>query len=126
VFAYNLGKSQWSILPAAVGVCKMILDRDDGFTEENIMCTESVMGAMAKMAYKHMDGKNLTTADLAGVLSRMPFTAQETENMTSHRILIEQCLDPKSIVHNNAVKPAAQAAIKRIREYNGEAKIMSH
>jgi hypothetical protein len=47
------------------------------------------MGAIAKMAYKHIDGKNLTTADLAGVLSRMPFTAQETENMTSHRILIE-------------------------------------
>lgn len=67
----------------------MVLDRDDGFTEDNLMCTESVMGAMAKMAYKHIDGKNLTTADLAGVLSRMPFTAQETENMTSHRILIE-------------------------------------
>jgi hypothetical protein len=29
-------------------------------------------------------------------------------------------------VHNAAVKPAAQAAIKRIREYNGDAKIMSH
>lgn len=64
----------------------MILKENTG---ENLVFTESVLGAVAKMCYKHMDNKNLTAKDLVDALSSMPFTAHDTENMTSHKILIE-------------------------------------
>ena len=47
------------------------------------------MAALAKMAYRHLDNKNVTSADLVGIISRMPFLSDETEAMSSHRILIE-------------------------------------
>lgn len=100
VIAYSLPKSQFGILPQAVAVCKHILSGDDAFEEDRIVCSESTLGALAKMAYNHLDGKNVTTGDLVGVLSRMPFTSFEPENMNSNGLLIDQCLNPQSVVHN--------------------------
>jgi hypothetical protein len=54
------------------------------------VCTESTLGALAKIAYMHLDGKVVTNDDLCNVLSKMPFTAFSTEALTSHRLLIEQ------------------------------------
>ncbi len=64
------------------------------------MCTESTLGALAKIAYNHLDGKNITNAEFIGALSRMPFTAFENENVSSHAILIDQYLTSSSMVHN--------------------------
>jgi len=44
---------------------------------------------MAKIAYNHLDSKNITKDDLIKVFSKMPFTAFENESTTSHRLLIE-------------------------------------
>jgi hypothetical protein len=76
----------------AAAVCKGILSGDDAFDEERIVCTESTLGAIAKMAYNHLDGKNITNADFVSVLSRVPFTAFENENVSSHALLIDQYL----------------------------------
>ncbi len=77
------------------------------------------------MAYNHLDGKSITNADLVGVLSRMPFTSFENENVSSHSLLIDQYLTPSSVVHSKSLLPAVQAALKRIRDYSDEAKILS-
>jgi len=53
------------------------------------VCTESTLGALIKIAYNHLDGKTITNADVVGVLSRMPFTAYEIENKSSHGHLID-------------------------------------
>jgi hypothetical protein len=47
------------------------------------------MGALAKLCYKHIDGSILTHADLVSVLNRMPFTSDENESMTYHRIQLD-------------------------------------
>ena len=86
-------------MPQAAAVCKHILSGEDAFEEDRIVCTESTLGAIAKMAYNHLDNKNITSADFVGVLSRMPFTAFENENISSHGLLIDQFLTPSSIVH---------------------------
>ena len=78
------------------------------------------------MAYNHLDGKNITNADFVGVLSRMPFTSFENENVSTHGYLIDQYLTTSSVVHNKQLLPAVQAALKRIREYQGETKVLSH
>ena len=113
------------MLAQAVGVCKHILQDEEAFEEDNIVCTESTMGALAKIAYKHMDGTNVTSADLVGVLSRMPFTADETEAMSSHRILIEEAMNPNSAVHEAGVKASVKEALIRIRDYEGSVTILS-
>ena len=38
-----------------------------------------------------------------GVLSRMPFTAFENENVSSHAYLIDQYLTPSSVVHSKQI-----------------------
>lgn len=69
--------------------CKKFIEGRDAFEEERIESTESTLGALAKIAYNHLDGKHIKEEDLAGVLSRMPFTSYEGESLTSHRLLIE-------------------------------------
>jgi len=106
VFALNLPKSQFGVFPQAVAVCKHILSGEDAFDEDRIVCTESTLGAIAKIAYNHLDGKSISNGDFVGVLSRMPFTAFENENVSSHNLLIDQYLTPSSIVHNKQLLPA--------------------
>jgi len=84
------------------------------------------MGALAKMSYQHLDNSVITSADLIGVLSRMPFTAYEDENKTSHRLLVEQWSKADSVLHTNGIEASARDALKRISEYQGEATIISH
>lgn len=69
--------------------CKEIVRHEEAFSEDNLIITESTLGAIAKMAYNHMDGKLITHADLTGVLSKMPFTSFDGESCSSHRHLID-------------------------------------
>ena len=77
------------------------------------------MGALAKIAYKHMDGTNVTEADLCGVFSFLPFKEDECECQTTHRIFLEQIQDTSSIVHSANIKAAAQEALTRLRVHVG-------
>ena len=104
VFGINLPNGAFKELPYAVQRCKEIVRHEEAFSEDNLIITESTLGAIAKMAYNHMDGKLITHADLTGVLSKMPFTAFDGESCTSHRHLIDQWLQPTSHVHNGKVE----------------------
>jgi hypothetical protein len=104
----------------------LICQGDDAFSEDRIICTESTLGALAKIAYNHLDGKVIGYDDLLAVFSKMPFTSFENESTTSHRLLIEQWNQPMSHVHNGKVEMAAKQALTRIRDYNGEKKILSY
>ena len=81
--------------------------RDEAFSPENMEATENAMGALAKIAYKHMDGTNVTAADLAGVYSFFPFKSDECECQCTHGYFIEQIANSASPVHSAEVKPAA-------------------
>lgn len=83
------------------------------------------MGALARMCYRHMDQKNLTDADLIGILSRFPFTAYEDENKTAHRNLYEEWTNSNSVLHRSNIEPSALAALGKIRNYSGDAVILS-
>lgn len=72
VFGINLPNGTFACLPQAVAQCKKFIQGDDAFDEDRIVCTESTLGALAKMAYMHLDGKVITNEDLMGVLSKMP------------------------------------------------------
>lgn len=48
----------------------------------------------------------------------MPFTSDENESMTSHRILFDQIENPASVINANAgAKKAASEAVQRIRQH---------
>jgi len=108
-----------------VQVCKCFLQAENAFSDERIIATESTLGALARIAYMHLDGKIVGNDMLNEVFGRMPFTAYDDENKSAHRLLIEQFNIPTSHVHNSSVLPHAVAALKRIREYQGDAKILS-
>jgi 5-methylthioribose kinase len=73
----------------------------------------------------HLDNKVITNGDLCNVFERMPFTAYDDENKNSHKHLIRQFMEPTSHVHNSKVEAAAIGALKRIREYQGDAKVLT-
>ena len=106
-------------MPRAVTLIKGITRRDEAFTPECMEASENAMGALAKIAYKHMDGTNVTEADLCGVFSFLPFKEDECECQTTHRIFLDQIRDTSSIVHSANIKPAAQEALARLRVHVG-------
>mmetsp|Transcript_5142 Transcript_5142/g.3602 ORF Transcript_5142/g.3602 Transcript_5142/m.3602 type:complete len:99 (+) Transcript_5142:874-1170(+) len=87
----------------------------EAFNEENIVQSESCMGALAKLCYKQLDNKNLTSADLVAVLSRMPYGAEETEAQTSHKTLIEEVIANNKVLVEN--KAAVMAALEKIAQH---------
>ena len=104
-------------IPKCAALMKSMIAGDDAFDDDKIIITESTMGAIAKLCYKHMDGKHFTEKDLVDVLGRMPFTSDDTECCTSHKLFIEQCADKTSVVHKKGVKLAAKITINNIKKY---------
>ena len=120
-FAYMLPREAFQpYLASSVGMIKAITMRDEAFAADNMEATENAMGALAKIAYKHIDGAIVTEADLSGVLSFMPFKSDECEAQQTHRIFLEQINDSASAVHSAGVKPAAQEALAKIRAHVAE------
>lgn len=117
-FGYVLPKEVFApMLPRTVTLVKGITRRDDAFSADCMEATENAMGALAKLAYKHMDGINVEEADLCGVFSFFPFKQDECEAQTTHRIFFDQIRDSNSVVHSAAVKPVAQEALRKIRAH---------
>jgi len=90
VFGFNLGNGEFKVLEQAVARCKDFLKGEDAFEADRIVSSESTLGALAKMSYKHLDNSVISNADLSMVLSKMPFTSFEDENKSSHRNLMQQ------------------------------------
>jgi len=118
-FGYLLPKATFApMLQTAVAFIKVAVQKPDAFEDENMITTENSLGALAKLCYAHMDGSVLTEGDLISVLNRMPFTSDENESMTSHRILFDQIENPASVINANAgAKKAASEAVQRIRQH---------
>lgn len=107
-FGYLLPKATFQpMLAKAVQFVKKAISAPDAFDDDRLITTENSMGALAKLCYAHMDGSVLAPADLVAVLNRMPFTSDENESMTTHRLLLDQIENPASVIHNAAIKPAA-------------------
>ena len=94
-------------LAKSVELVKSITRRDEAFSPENMEVTENAMGALAKIAYKHMGDGDVSEADLVGVLGFFPLKEDECEALVSHRIFLEQIQNAASVVHSPGVKPAA-------------------
>lgn len=132
-FAHALPREAFQpFLSRSVGIIKAITMRDEAFSADNMEATENAMGALAKIAYKHIGSPEVTEADLAGVFSFFPFKSDEAEAQTTHRIFLEQVKDTSSPLYLASVKPAAQEALRKIREHveaegpDAEVKILSH
>lgn len=121
-FGYFLPKDKFAqFLPRACGLIKSITAKDGAFTDERIIATENAMGALAKLAYKQMDGTNVTEDDLIGILGQMPFKSDECESQKTHSILVAEMQDASSIVNTSAnVKAAAVEAIGKIKQHIAE------
>lgn len=96
--AYGLGEFGYFIptdkfakfLPDALAFIKPVAYAPDAFEEDNLEKTENYMGALIKLAYKHLDTHcNLTKKDVIHVLSHMPFTSDDVESKMTHKLFID-------------------------------------
>ena len=116
-FGYLLPKADFTpYLANSVMIIRKAIIKPDAFDEDNLITTENSLGALAKLCYAHMDGTVLTPVDLVSVLNRIPFSSDENESMTTHRLLLDQIEMQGSVVHNEFIKPAAREALNRIKQ----------
>ena len=123
--AYGLGEfgylippaSFTQILPQAIQLIKPVAYAENGFDEENLDTTENYMGALIKIAYKHLDGNTVTKADMVHVLTHMPFTSDEPECKMTHKLFLEEVRSQNQHLMSPEVYPAVQQAIKAIKEH---------
>lgn len=126
VFGFYLTQEQFSpFLAKTVNMIKTKISLPEAFDQDNIVASESSMGAFAKLCYKQMDGQSLTNADLVAVLSRMPYGAEETEAQTSHKILLEEFIAGNKVLAENkdAVKSALEKIAKHIDEQTEDSEV---
>ena len=79
--------------------------------EDNLDKTENYLGALMKLSYKHLDGTNITKADMGYVLDHMPLTSDECESKVSHRILIEELRNQNANLMSADIQPKAVGAL---------------
>ena len=98
-----------------MALIKPVVYEEDAFEEDNLEKTENYLGALMKLSYKHLDGTNITKADMGYVLDHMPLTSDECESKVSHRILIEELRNQNANLMSAEIQPKAVGALKRIQ-----------
>lgn len=126
VFGFYLTQEQFApFIAQTVTMIKTKISLPEAFDQDNIVASESSMGALAKLCYRQLDGKNLTNADLVAVLSRMPYGAEETEAQTTHKTLLEEFIAGNKVLAENkdAVKNALEKIAKHIDEQTDDSEV---
>jgi hypothetical protein len=58
----------------------------DAFSEDNIIATESALGALGKMIYFQKDNSTINDNVVNIFLSKLPFESEETEAKSTHKL----------------------------------------
>lgn len=87
----------------------------DAFEEENIVATESALGALAKLTYFHKDGTMITDSVVQGMLSKFPLKNEEEEAQKSHKLLFEMILKNNPAIMGESTKASVKEALMRIK-----------
>ena len=89
VFASNLAPAiyQTTLLPQVFGALQSMIAHPDAFSEDNVVATESALGALGKMIYFQRDGQVINDQVVSMFLSKLPLTNEQEEAQKSHKLL---------------------------------------
>lgn len=88
----------------------------DAFSEDNVIATESALGALGKIIYSQRDNTIITDAVVTKFISHLPLTHEEEEAKKTHRLFFENILSNNANLMTEATKSHVMTAIAKIRE----------
>lgn len=95
----------------------------DAFSEDNIVATESALGALGKVIYFQRDNNIVNDNVVNAFLSKLPLKNEEEEAQKSHMLLFEQVLNNNANIVNENCKANLMAALARIKEATATSEI---
>jgi len=97
VFAMNIPVASYTAqLPEVVKALNSMIQGSEAFSEDNVVATESALGALGKIVYFQRDNNIINDNVVNTFLNYLPLKNEEEEAQKSHMLLMEQ------VIKNNA------------------------
>ncbi len=93
-----------------------MISNPEAFSEDNVIATESALGALGKLIYTQRENNIITDAVVNTFLAHLPLTHEEEEAKKTHRLFFENVLSNNANLMTEATKPNVMNAITKIRE----------
>jgi hypothetical protein len=118
VFAMFIPTANYAttLLPPVFTALNSMISASDAFSEDNVVATESALGALSKVIYFQKDGALITDSVVNTFLNHLPLKHEEEEAQKSHKLLFEQIMKNNTNVVNENTKANVMTAVNRIRE----------
>ena len=107
---------QPSILPNVMAALNSMINDAEAFSDDNVVATESALGALGKIIYFQRDNVLITDGVVNAFLARLPLTHEEEEAQKSHKLFFENIIKGNSNVINDNTRSNVLKAIENIRE----------
>jgi hypothetical protein len=91
VFAMHVPAATYSstLLTPVVGALTSMISAAEAFSEDNVVATESALGALGKIVYFQRENSIVNDDVVNTFLSKLPLTNEEEEAKKSHKLLLE-------------------------------------
>ena len=93
-----------SMLPKVFNALNSMISDKDAFTDNNVVATESALGALGRVIYFHRENKLITDNVVNTFLTKLPLTNEVEEAQKSHNLFLEQILKNNQNVFNASTK----------------------
>lgn len=115
VFATHIPTSLYGAqLPKVLKCLNEMISDEEAFNEENVIATESALGALGKVIYFQKDNNMVNDAMVNEFLKKLPLTHEEEEACKSHQLLLEQTQAKNANLLNANTQAELMNAIIRI------------
>jgi len=117
VFALYIPAANYSAaLPNVTKALNSMISGAEAFSEDNVVATESALGALGKLIYTQRENSIITDAVVNTFLSHLPLTHEEEEAQKTHKLFFEQVLANNPNLMSEGTKANVMTAIAKIRE----------
>jgi hypothetical protein len=102
---------QTTLLPQVFSAITSMVSDKDAYTEDNVVATESALGAMGKLVYFQKENNIINDTVVNAFLSKLPLVNEQEEAQKSHKMLLEQVVANNMNIMNDNTKGSVMAAI---------------
>lgn len=93
----------------------------EAFNEDNVVATESALGALGKVIYFQRDNNLINDQVVEYFLSKLPLFNEEEEAQKTHGLFVEQCLKANTNIINERNQSLVKETLTRIRNRAADA-----
>ena len=117
IFASHIPQTSYAkILPNTFQAVISMITAQDAYEDENIVATETAVGALGKLIYKHKDNQIINDQSVLLFCTKLPLVAEEEEATKTHMLFCQNVAakNPNLLSANTAT--AVKDALTRIKK----------